>query len=130
MNDERNSGTLADSRGETALEIDMDLLVGYILLIGVLVSLVLVLGALVWRWKETGKVQFDYQITGMNFFEFLVAEISLAVHGSLRPRLLLSLGIIALMLTPFLRVLASMLYFMAALRNWKYSILPRLCSPF
>ena len=122
MNDERKSGTLADSRGETPLEIDMDLLVGYILLIGVLVCLALVLGALVWRWKETGKIQFDYQLTGMNFFEFLVAEVRLAAHGAVRPRLLLSLGIIALMLTPYLRVLASMIYFIAALRNWKYSV--------
>ncbi len=122
MNDERNKERLAASQGETTLDIDMDLLVGYILLIGVSVSLVLVLAALIWRWRETGRVEFDYQITGMNFFEFLVTEIRLAVHGSLRPRLLLSLGIIALMLTPFLRVLASMLYFMVALRNWKYSV--------
>jgi uncharacterized membrane protein len=107
---------------ESRLEVGMDRLVGYILLIGVLVSLLLVLAALIWRWKETGNVEFDYELTGMSLFQLMVEEIRQAAEGALRPRLFLSLGIIALMLTPYIRVLASMVYFMAALKNWKYSL--------
>jgi uncharacterized membrane protein len=38
-----------------------------------------------------------------------------------RPRLLISLGIVALLLTPYLRVLASMLFFAVVEHNWKYT---------
>ncbi len=122
MTGQGESGSMGGAGGETKLEIDMDLLVGYILLIGVLVSLVLVMAALIWKWRETGHVEFDYRLSGMSFFQLMVEEFRLAAHGALRPRLLLSLGIIALMLTPFIRVLVSMVYFMAALKNWKYSL--------
>ena len=104
------------------LELDMDLLVGYILLIGVLLSLALVLAALIWKWLVTGTVEFDYQLSGMNFIQLLASELRLAATGALRPRLLLTLGILMLMLTPFLRVLASMVYFLVGLRNWKYTL--------
>ncbi len=112
----------ASALGETKREFDMDAVVGYILLIGVLISLVLVGAALIWRWIDTRSLSFDYKITGMNLFELVLVEIRLAAQGAFRPRLLMSLGIAMLMLTPFIRVLASMVYFMAALKNWKYSV--------
>jgi len=40
----------------------------------------------------------------------------------LRPRLFLNMGIAILMLTPFVRVLASVFYFAFAERNWKYTL--------
>jgi uncharacterized membrane protein len=115
-------GAGASALGETKQEFDMDAVVGYILLIGVLISLVLVVAALIWRWIDTHSLAFDYKITGMNLFALVLAEIRLAVQGAFRPRLLLSLGIAMLMLTPYIRVLASMVYFIAALKNWKYSL--------
>lgn len=118
----RNAGANAGALGETKQEFDMDAVVGYILLIGVLISLVLVVAALAWRSINTGTLSFDYKITGMNLFELVVDEVRLAAKGALRPRLLMSLGIAMLMLTPYLRVLASMVYFMAWLKNWKYTI--------
>jgi uncharacterized membrane protein len=122
VTEDPKTGAAKGSAGQAALEFDMDALVGYILLIGVLISLVLVAGALVWKWSETGGVGFDYTLTGMNLFQLVVTEARLAAQGALRPRLLLSLGIAVLMLTPYVRVLASMVYFMAALKNWKYSL--------
>lgn len=114
--------TGASALGETKQEFDMDALVGYILLIGVLISLVLVIAAVIWRWLNTHTLSFDYKITGMNLFELVLHETRLAVQGAFRPRLLMSLGIAMLMLTPYIRVLASMVYFMAWLKNWKYSV--------
>ena len=118
----KHAGATAGDLGETKREFDMDAVVGYILLIGVLISLVLVVSALIWRWIDTRALSFDYKLTGMNLFQLVLDEIRLAAHGMLRPRLLLSLGIAMLMLTPYIRVLASMVYFMAALKNWKYSV--------
>lgn len=113
--------TDAEARQEKR-QFDMDELVGYVLLGGVLLSLVLVAAGLVWKWFATGSLALDYRLTGMNLFEFVVNEIGLATRGAVRPRLLVNFGIIALMLTPFVRVLASVVYFAGFLKNWKYTI--------
>jgi uncharacterized membrane protein len=107
---------------DTTLQLDMDVLVGYILQTGVLLSMALVAAGLFWYWLRTGGLALNYQITGMNLFEFVVSEFRLAFRGALGPRLLVNLGIITLMLTPFVRVGASMMYFLAVLKNWKYTL--------
>jgi len=122
MTDSPRIGAASGPARKQRLEFDMDLLVGYILLIGVLLSLALVLAALIWKWILTRTVDFDYQLSGMNFIQLLTSELRLAATGALRPRLLLTLGILMLMLTPFLRVLVSMAYFLVGLRNWKYTL--------
>ena len=113
--------TDAEARQEKE-QLDMDALVGYVLLAGVLLSLVLVTAGLIWKWFATGSLALDYRLTGMNLFEFVVEEIHLAVHGPVQPRLLVNFGIVVLMLTPFVRVLASVVYFAAFLKNWKYTL--------
>jgi len=107
---------------ETALQLDMDVLVGYILLTGVLLSLTLITTGLVWAWFRTGRLEVNYPITGVNLFQFVVGETRLAAQGAIRPRLLVNLGVTALMLTPFVRVAASVVYFMGVLKNWKYTL--------
>jgi uncharacterized membrane protein len=107
---------------KTIRQLEMDALVGYILLYGVLLSLVLILGGMFWRWLNTGTLWLDYQLAGMNLFQLVVEELRLAIHGDFRPRLLISLGIVVLMLTPFLRVLASVFFFLAVMKNWKYTL--------
>ncbi len=100
---------------------DIEGLVGYILLVGVLSSIALILGGLAWHFARTGELGIQYGIAGMNFFEFLVTDLRQLASHAVRPRLLVSLGIALLMLTPFVRVLASMVYFVVAERNWKYT---------
>ncbi len=102
-------------------QFDMEVLVGYILQIGVLSSIALIAAGVVWRWLNTGVLGLDYTITGMNFFEFVFSDFQQMLAGAFRPRLLVNLGIMTLMLTPFVRVFASMLYFAIAERNWKYT---------
>ena len=105
-----------------ARQFEMDTLVGTILQDGVLLSLGLIIVGMIWRWFRTGSLAIDYQIAGINLFQFVIDEIRLAVHGAVRPHLLINLGIAVLMLTPFIRVAASMIYFMGVLRNWKYTL--------
>ena len=100
----------------------MDLLVGYLLLCGVLLSMALIVGGMVWRFIRIGQLSVSQQIAGMNLFEFVAAEVRIVLADHLRPRTLIACGIAVLMLTPYLRVLASMLYFIIALKNWKYSL--------
>ena len=100
----------------------MDEWVGYILLCGVLLSMALITIGLAWRYAKTGDVASDYRISGMNMADFALAEFRLARAGAIRPRLFINLGIVILMLTPFFRVLVSVIYFMFALKNWKYTL--------
>ena len=108
--------------GQSAGQFGMDTLVGSILQDGVLLSVGLIVVGMLWRWLRTGSLEIDYQIAGMNLFQFVVTEIRLAVHGTVRPRLLINLGIAVLMFTPFVRVAASVVYFMGVLKNWKYTL--------
>ena len=119
------ANTLSSSRTvESAQEwrqLEMDVLVGYILLCGVLLSMALIVAGLLWKYIQTGGVRLEYELAGMNLFQFVVSEIRLAALGHFRPRLLINMGIVVLMLTPFFRVLASVVYFLVVLKNWKYT---------
>jgi uncharacterized membrane protein len=101
---------------------DMESLVGYILLIGVLLSVALLVVGFVWRWARAGNLRFEHSIAGMNFFEFVVSTVRQMTSQTLRPRLFLNMGIGILMLTPFVRVLASVFYFAFVEHNWKYTL--------
>jgi uncharacterized membrane protein len=96
--------------------------VGYILQIGVLLSVTLLGIGLIWRRLATGHFSFDYSIQNMNLFEFVADDLRRTLAGAFRPRLFVSLGIAVLMLTPYVRVLASMILFAAVERNAKYAL--------
>ncbi len=103
---------------------DMDAMVGTILLVGVLVSMALIIIGLVWNWIASGTLTVAYSITEENFFGFLLHSFSQPFDGSgIQPRQFISLGIVTLMLTPFIRVLASFIYFVVADRDWKFSLI-------
>ena len=116
------SPALAGGGRKSLRQQDMDRLIGYLLLYGVLLSMGLIVAGLAWRFVRTGGFSLDYQISGMNLFQFVVEEFKLALHIEFRPRLLVNLGISVLMLTPFLRVAASVVYFLGVLKNWKYTL--------
>lgn len=101
---------------------NMDLLVGWILMIGVLFSLTLLLGGALWHRATAGSLTDNFRLAGTNLLAFVIAEVRNLLHGTLRPRILISSGIAMLMMTPYIRVLASMLYFLFEERNLKYTI--------
>lgn len=100
----------------------MDILIGYVLLGGVTLSVGLIVAGLGWHWIDTGRLGVSYTIPKMNLFEFARAELLDLIAGRLRPRFLVSLGITTLLLTPYVRVLTSLLFFAIADRNWKYTL--------
>ncbi len=101
---------------------DMEILVGYILLTGVLISAALLAIGLIWHWARWGNLRFEHSIVGMNFFEFILTTLRQTASHAVRPRLILNMGIGVLMLTPFVRVLASVFYFAFVEHNWKYTL--------
>ena len=105
-----------------AEEAEMEVLIGYVLLGGVVLSAVLVCMGLIWHWVRTGHLGVNYVIPRTNLFEFVVADVRQLGSAESRPRVLISLGIAMLLLTPYVRVLASMLFFLFVEHNWKYSL--------
>jgi uncharacterized membrane protein len=101
--------------------VDVDALVGSLLLAGTLTSIALIAAGIVWRRVVSGQLGFDYQIAGMTIFDFVLLDVRQLFAGELRPRLLANLGIAILMLTPYARVLASTAYFALVERNLKYT---------
>ncbi len=101
----------------------MEVLLGTSLLVGVLLSMALILAGLIWNFVATGHLSLDYELAGMNLFQLLAAELGMAWNGQVQPTALINGGIATLMLTPYLRVVLSVFYFMAVLKNWKYTVI-------
>jgi uncharacterized membrane protein len=117
----RTTGTPADEPGAGRAS-RMDTLVGYVLAVGVLASIALILAGLAWHWLATGGLRFEYLLQGMNLVQFVLADERQWVGGRVQPYLLLNTGFAVLMLTPYVRVFVSMLYFAFWERNWKYTL--------
>ncbi len=100
----------------------METLVGMILLVGVITSMVLILLGVIWHYAINGNLNLDFTITGQNFFGFILGIVQGIFSGTYRPRLLVRLGIAVLLLTPYIRVLASVGYFAFVEQNIKYSL--------
>jgi uncharacterized membrane protein len=111
-----------ESVHDRELQARMELMVGYVLQAGVLLSALLLAAGLIWHYAATGQLNFNFSIKGMNLYELLVKDVCQAICGSARPRLLISLGILVLLLTPYVRVLSSMVYFAIVERNCKYTV--------
>ena len=114
--------TIHSERVQNYDRFDMESLVGYILLAGILLSVALLAVGFVWRWLRVGNLRFEHSIVGMNFFEFISSTLGQMTSRAFRPRLFLNMGIAVLMLTPFVRVLASVFYFAFVEHNWKYTL--------
>ena len=103
---------------------DIETIISYILTIGVLVSLVVeAVGLGYYATTESLQVDFTsrWQTSGNDFFAYAWGTLlSLGVGAT--PVSLIGLGIILLMFTPYLRVIASTLYFTAE-RNPKYALI-------
>jgi uncharacterized membrane protein len=100
----------------------MDALVGTMLATGVVTSIALIVTGLLWHRLATGVATFDAPLGGTDALRLLVGDLRLAMNGRMSPRLLVSLGVAVLLFTPYLRVLASVVFFAAVERNWKYTV--------
>src|SRR5215471_14652395 len=94
----------------------------YILIGGVGVSFAFEVVGILWYLLQTGGLSFDFssqwQLTGASFFAYIVAFFTSNGTGW-GPLRVMAVGIIILMLTPYLRVIASAIHFLAT-RNTKY----------
>ncbi len=101
----------------------MERLVGAILWGGVAVSVFCIAAALLWQLASTSAARFDHAFPHTTFARFAAGELTLVVREGFTPGRLLNLGILVLLLTPYLRVVLSMVYFVFLERNVKYSLI-------
>jgi uncharacterized membrane protein len=122
MENAKQVHTSDETSEEQASMNNMDVLVGYILLIGVLVSVGLIIAGTLWNLLIAHRLASLFTISGENYFGFMVSSLRQLFNGPILPQLLISLGIGTLMFTPYLRVAASVIYFAFVARNVKYTI--------
>jgi uncharacterized membrane protein len=101
----------------------LDLTISYILIIGVMASVAVeMIGILAYYHSDQNLsivFQPDYAMKGSNFFSYTIAALQALFQGSWTPMHILGLGIVLLMITPYMRVAASVIYFTLA-KNVKY----------
>ena len=96
--------------------------ISWILRIGVTVSLVLELAGVILYTIQTGSQSLDlsaaWQFKGGNFFDFASTTVT-SIGSNLSPLNVMSLGVMILMLTPYVRVVAGVIYY-GVQKDWRY----------
>jgi uncharacterized membrane protein len=104
----------------------LELVISYILMIGVVSSVVVeTIGILNYYYVNrnlTITFQPQYALKGRDFFSYSGATLQNLIQGNWTPLQILTLGLVLLMITPYVRVLASVVYF-GVVKNLKYIII-------
>ncbi|MEM3832222.1 MAG: DUF1634 domain-containing protein [Thermoprotei archaeon] len=107
-------------------KIDLETIIGYILTIGVITSLIMESLGLTMYIIDKGTTHIDLndEETHIKFQDFFIylSNIVLSIFRKFNYINIMALGLAVLMLTPYLRVVASVLYFIFT-HNYKYVII-------
>jgi uncharacterized membrane protein len=107
--------------GESSLET----IISYLLIIGVISSLLLELVGMILFYISYSNLSISqdssFFIHGINFFVFVFNQFQISTSETLPVRMM-TIGIMFLLLTPFLRVIFSAIYF-AINKNTKYALI-------
>jgi len=100
--------------------------IGYILIIGVTTSLIIESAGLALYVVGKGAIEIDLSdpeayVRSRDFFAYIIDVVS-SVLGNPNYVDVMALGLVLLMLTPYLRVVASVVFF-AFSRNYKYVVI-------
>lgn len=108
------------SEGSPSLQLG----ISWILRIGVVLSVLFNAAGLLLDYAQTGSASLNlvagssWNVREGNFFDFAYST-TRSVFGGFTPVELASLGIVILMLTPYIRVIAAVLYY-GVERDWNY----------
>jgi uncharacterized membrane protein len=102
---------------------DLDIAISYVLIIGVLASVVIEAYGIIRYYLSYGNLNIAFNsglsMKGTDFFSYAAKLGQQLTAGMLTPEQILGLGIVVLMVTPYLRVIASVVYF-GWVKNRKY----------
>ncbi len=88
---------------------------------GLLLSVTLILSGLTLEWILQGSLNADHPAISAVNVRGLLESIPAGSHEGLSPLVLLSAGIAVLLMTPYVQVLAAMLFFTFRDRNYRFS---------
>jgi uncharacterized membrane protein len=104
----------------------LELAISYILIIGVIVSVAIeAIGIFSYYYVNRDLsiiFQPQYALKGADFFSYSGVTVLSLIHGNWTPFQILALGLVLLMITPYMRVVASVIYF-GAVRNMKFIVI-------
>ncbi len=107
--------------GETKLET----IISYLLIVGVVVSVILEVVGITLYYGKYGNTQVSQNqavfISGKNFFAFIIYQTQ-HLLGAQNALLFMTLGLIILILTPYIRAATSVIYF-AWEKHYKYVLI-------
>ncbi|MHB1274735.1 MAG: DUF1634 domain-containing protein [Candidatus Humimicrobiaceae bacterium] len=116
---------LNSKKNEIKNEIKLEIILSYMLIAGVIVSLSLMITGIILFYINTGNLNISRSpqmfIKGQNFFHFIYELLQGQKLQSL-PVSFIVAGTVILMLTPFIRVVASLIYF-ATVKDLKYVLI-------
>ncbi len=98
---------------------DMEPLIGRILRSGMWMSCGLIVASLVAQWAGKNQEGFGPNLMAKSVPLLISADLQRSDSSILWPSLLVHLGVAVLLLTPYARVLATLLYFMWVELSWK-----------
>lgn len=101
---------------------DMENLTGSLLRNGTLVSIGLILVSLGIGWNERAQGTLHLELKAENIPALILTDLQKMNLPGFWSQFLLHLGVSTLLLTPYLRVLASLVYFAGVDRSWKQVI--------
>ena len=110
------------ARAKWIASFDMESLISSILRTGMLISMSLTLLSLVPGWLEKGQVDFGPNMKAKSIPLLILADFQQIHVPGFWPRLLMHLGFAVLLLTPFVRVVASLVYFTLVERSPKQAL--------
>ncbi|MEM3851650.1 MAG: DUF1634 domain-containing protein [Methanomassiliicoccales archaeon] len=105
---------------ESRNQLDLEATLSYVLLYGVITSLIIIVSGVLLFLAQQKTLNIDELIHTASFAALTYTSFLALFHGHVTPFGLISLGIVVLMLTPYLRVVSSWVYFSAKEKNVKY----------
>lgn len=101
----------------------LDVLISYILIAGVVASVLLEAAGIIGLFRAEGNAEIEFvsefSLRGSNFFAYAAQVIQSILLGRWTFITILTFGLLLLMITPYIRVVASAVFF-AAEKNVKY----------
>ena len=110
------------ARAKWIAKFDMENLVSSILQNGMLISVGLVMAALAVRWIEKKPWSFESILQARSLPVLFLAGLRQFNLPEAWPVLLVHWSVVVLLITPYLRVVASMVYFAGVERSWRHAL--------
>ena len=102
-------------------QFDMEDLISATLRNGMLLSIGLIVGCFFYRWVTHDVMEFTLSLQARSIPALIRVDLQKLAAPSFGDDFLLHLGVSVLLLTPYARVLFSMLYFAFVERSWKHA---------